>query len=253
MKKFFFLIFSLWTSIQAFAAEENRPLIVGTTSGYAPFVSLNTQGKYEGFDIDVAELLGKKLSRPIIIKDCGSMPGLMIALKQGKIDVLIWAVSITEDRLKNVDMVYYQGEKVTKIPILFWKSIPEGIQSLEDLVKDSKKPISIEGGSFQEGILKSLANAPLKYVDKIDDIIMEIKYGKSSAGTIDSCLLPRFQAQYPEIKILELPIPGDKQSLGNGICINKSNKELTAQVRQAIAELNEEGKITALEKKWKLL
>ncbi len=29
---------------------EEKPLIVGTTSGYAPYVSLNSQGDYEGFD-----------------------------------------------------------------------------------------------------------------------------------------------------------------------------------------------------------
>ena len=39
-------------------------LIVGTTSAYAPFVSLDEQGKYVGFDIDIAEELAKKLSDP---------------------------------------------------------------------------------------------------------------------------------------------------------------------------------------------
>lgn len=254
MKKIILFIFSLLLSLQGFAnnTSKDQPLIVGTTSGYAPFASLSPQGKYEGFDIDIAELLGQKLSRRVVIKDCGNMPGLMIALKQKKIDLLIWAVSITEERMKNIDMVYYQGEKITKLPILFWKTIPEGIQTLEDLTQNSKRSISIESGSFQESILKGYSNAVLKYVDKIDDVLMELKYGKSLAGTLDSSLLPRLQAQHPEIKVLELPIPKDKQSLGNGICISKENPELTAQIKQAILELTEEGKIDELKKKWNL-
>ncbi|HSX11238.1 MAG TPA: transporter substrate-binding domain-containing protein [Chlamydiales bacterium] len=245
MKSYFLL---LLLGIQAFANQE--PLVVGTTSGYAPYVSINAEGKYEGFDIDLAEMLAKRLGRKLVIKDCGSMPGLMLALKQGKVDVLIWAVSITEERMKTLEMVYYQGEKVTKLPIFFWKEIPEGIGSLEDL---AKKGVCVEGGSFQEAVLKSIPGIPLKYMDKIDDAIMDVKYGKSVAGTIDTSLLPRVKAQYPEIRILELPIPGDKQSLGNGICIAKDRQALASQVKQAVKELTAEGKIGELEKKWKMV
>ncbi len=56
--------------------------------------------------------------------------------------------------------------------------------------------------------------------------------------------------QYPEIKVLRLPIPVDKQALGNGICIAKKNQELAEQVKNAIAQLKNEGKIAELEKKW---
>src|SRR5271157_3699018 len=99
MKRLFILSI---LSLKLFAGD----LVVGTTSGYAPYVSLNEQGKYEGFDIDLAELLAKKLDKKLVLKDLGSMPSLMLALKQNKIDALIWAVSITKDRLKNYEMVY---------------------------------------------------------------------------------------------------------------------------------------------------
>jgi polar amino acid transport system substrate-binding protein len=224
--------------------------VVGTTSGYAPFVSLNNSGNYEGFDIDLAELLAKKLNKKLVIKDLGSMPSLMLAVKQKKIDALIWAVSITEDRLKNYEMVYYQGDKTTETPFLFWNKIPEGITSIADLAKE--KAICAEAGSYQEGILKQFPKIKIKNVDKVIDAIMEIKFGKSLATTIDHSLVARFQEQFPEIKVLNLPLPSSAQSLGNGICINKANQELAAQVRKAVEELKSEGKIAELETKWKL-
>ncbi len=244
MKK---LIISLFFAVQAFAEEP--PLIVGTTSGYAPFVSLNAQGEYEGFDIDLAELLAKKLSRRLVIKDCGSMPGLMLSLKQGKVDILIWAISITEDRMKNMEMIYYQGDQETHIPILFWKTIPEGTLTLGDL---AKKSICVEAGSFQESVLSFVNGALLKYTDKVDDAILEIKYGKSLATAIDPSLVLRFTEKYPDIKVLNLPIPKEKQSFGNGICVSKDLPHLATQVKEAIQELREEGKIASLEKKWRL-
>lgn len=245
MKKLFILCF---LSLKIFATD----FVVGTSSGYAPYVSLDAQGKYEGFDIDFAELLAKKLNKKLVLKDLGSMPSLMLALKQGKIDALIWAVSITEDRLKNIEMVYYQGDKMVEMPFLFWNRIPDGITSIADLDKSSKKAICAEAGSFQEDVLKKFPGINIKNVDKITDAIMEIKFGKSFTTTVDPSLLPRYLSQYPEIKVLNLPLPASAQSLGNGIGISKSNQDLAEQVRKAVDELIAEGKIAELEKKWKL-
>jgi len=243
MKKLFILCF---LSMKLIASD----FIVGTTSGYAPFVSLDSEGKYEGFDIDLAELLAIKLNKKLVIKDLGSMPSLMLGLKQKKIDALIWAVSITEDRMKNYEMVYYQGDKTTETPFLFWNKIPERITSIADLAKE--KAICAEAGSYQEGILKKFPEIKIKNVDSVTAAIMDIKFGKSLATTIDHSLVSGFQAQYPEIKVLNLPLPPSEQSLGNGICINKDNQELVSQVRKAVDELRAEGKIAELEKKWQL-
>ena len=251
MKKQLFAL-CLFTA-QLFAkSEEQPPLIVGTTSGYAPYVSLDAAGKYEGFDIDLAELLSQKLGRKLVIKDLGSMPSLFLALKQGKVDVLIWAISITEERMKSVDMVYYQGEKVTEMPFLFWNTVPEGIRSIEDLAKNSKKGICVEAGSYQDGVVKKFSEMQVKYIDKITDAILEIKFGKALGAMVDPSLVARFKAQYPEIKVLNLPLPINEQALGNGICINKSQSELSAAVKKAVEELTKEGKIAELEKKWKI-
>ena len=244
----FFVVFFCWA--KAFAGP---PLVIGTTSGYAPYVSLDAKGEYEGFDIDMAKLLAEKLNRTLVLKDLGSMPSLMVGLKQGKIDALIWAVSITEERMKAFEMVYYQGEKETQMPFLFWKEIPATIQSIEDFEKDVKKVICIESGTWQASVLEKFPKVSIKNLDKIMDGMMEIKYGKSWAVAIDPSLVPRFTAQYSEIKVLNVSLPSSEQSLGNGICIAKTNQKLAGEVKIAIEELRLEGKIRELEKKWNLI
>jgi arginine transport system substrate-binding protein len=226
--------------------------VVGTTSAYAPFVSLDEQGRYVGFDIDIAKELSKKLGRSLVIKDLGSMPALILALKQNKIDALIWAISITEERQKQMEMIYYQGEKVTMLPLLFWKQIPEKISSIEVMVNDPHAMISVEAGSFQESFLLSVPGLNLKQVDKVMDAILELKYGKSLATMVDPSLLATILDKFPQIKVLNIPLPPSAQSHGNGICINKSNPILIVEVKQAITELRNMGKIAELEKKWNL-
>lgn len=223
---------------------------VGTTSGYAPYVSLDARGQYEGFDIDVAKLVAEKLNKRLVIKDLGSMPSLMVGLKQGKVDAVIWAVSITEERLKQMEMVYYQGEKITTMPLLFWGKIPESSKGPEDL--RGGKAICVEAGSYQEQVLRSYPGLNLKNVDKITDAVMEIKFGKSLALAIDNALVSFVKEQSPQLQVLYFQVPPHLQSLGNGICLNKDNSVLTAQVRKTIEELTSEGKLRALEKKWNL-
>lgn len=237
------------------AEEPKQPLetfTVGTTSGYAPYVSLDNKGQYEGFDIDLAKLVAEKLNKQLVIKDLGSMPSLMIGLKQRKVDAVIWAVSITEAREKQMEMIYYQGEKITTMPLLFWGKIPENIKGPEDLKNDPKKSVCVEAGSYQEQVMKSYPGLTLKNVDKITDAIMDIKFGKSLAIAIDNSLVSFVKQQSPELQVLYCQLPPSQQSLGYGICINKDNPELVAQVKRAVAELTNEGKIQDLEKKWNL-
>ncbi len=244
----FFIGSCLLSSTSQFAQD----FVVGTTSAYAPFVSLNEQGEYVGFDIDLAKELSKKLNRNLVIKDIGSLPALMIALKQGKIDAIIWAISITEDRQKRMDMIYYQGEKVVSLPLLFWKEIPQEITSLNDFVNNPKLNISVESGSFQDAFLQSVTGLNLKSVDKVMDAILEIKFKKSTATMIDPSLLNTLTTQFDELKVLSVPLPADQQSFGNGICLKK-NSPLTVEVKRAISELREEKKIAELEQKWNLV
>ncbi|MBN2479001.1 MAG: amino acid ABC transporter substrate-binding protein [Parachlamydiales bacterium] len=253
MKKIIYvcvILFLFMTNLTALSEKEPE-LVVGTTSGYAPFVSLNDKGEYEGFDIDMAQDLAKKLKCSFVIKDCGCMPGLMLALKQKKVDLVIWAVSITEQRLKNMEMVYYQGDKIDKMPIVFWGKIPKDIKSFQDLAKDPEKIVCVEAGSYQEQVLKAY-NIPLKYLDKVTDVILDLKYDKSFASAIDPALVLRYKAKYPKLQVLYLSLPDDYQSLGNGVCIDKSNRELTEKIRKAVQEIIDEGKIRKLEKKWGL-
>jgi ABC-type amino acid transport substrate-binding protein len=247
MKKYIFL----WLfSIQFFLLADQKPLVVGTTSGYAPFVSLDQKGNYEGFDIDFAEALAKKLDQKLVIKDCGSMPGLILALEQGKIDLIIWAVSITEERSKKMEMVYYQGEKIDQMPFLFWNEIPSNINTIEDLGKNSKGFVSVEAGSWQESVLKNYSMVNSKQVDKITDAVMEIRYGKSASAMADPSLIHEITSQYTQIKVKYLPIKQSEYCLGNGIAIKKSNAQLALRVKVATEALIAEKKVAELEKKW---
>ncbi len=253
--KNFCLLFTLCLLPLMASAEGNKgeeKFVVGTTSAYAPYVSLNEKGEYEGFDIDLANIIAQRLKKKLVLQDLGSMPSLLVALQKKKINAIIWAMSITEDRRKEMDMIYYQGDKVTEMPFVFWKEVPKGVQKIEDLSKLPNSTICVEAGSYQDSVLREYPSLKVEFVDKVADSIMKLKYGKAFTATLDNSLVNRVQTQYPEAKVLNLPLPESQQSFGNGICINKTDSELSAAVNKIIADLTAEGKIAELEKKWGL-
>lgn len=230
-------------------SQKDQPLIIGIAAGYAPYISINEQGQYEGFDIDIADALATTLNKKIELKDLGSMAPLMIALEQGSIDMIIWGLTITQERLQKLAMVHYQGQNKTTNPLAFWKTIPDNFKTLDD-AKDLI--ISVEPTSFQADILANYPEIITLATEKVDDALLNIQYGKSAAALLDPEIAKKFKAKYPEIQIVNVPLKESEQALGIGIAIKKNNEKLINEVSRAIDKLKQNGLLKELEMKWNI-
>lgn len=224
--------------------------VVGMAAGYAPFVSINPQGDYEGFDIDVARALAETMGKKLVLKDLGTMPALFVALDQKTIDTIIWGLEMTPDRMQKVAMIRYQGDVTRSYPLIFWNKIPTGITSLEDM---RGKTVCVEPASSQDAFLNKYDFITKLPVDKVDDALLLIQYGKADAALIDPVIAKKFKNKYPDIKILDLPLEPKDQVQGIGIVVKPDNNELIEQIKKAVAYLQSTGFIAQLEQKWSMV
>jgi ABC-type amino acid transport substrate-binding protein len=227
--------------------SDQNTLTVGIASGYAPFISLNENGAYEGFDIAVITLVAEKLNRKLKLIDLGSMASLFMALNQGSVDALIWGLSITQDRCTKVAMVNYQGVACESYPLIFWNEIPENIRSIENM---QDMTVCVEPGSAQEDILNKYTNICRLYTEKVDDALLNIQYKKADAALVEPAIAKKFKARFSNIQMLDIPLAPEEQEQGIGIAIKKDNSNLIDEITRAVNELKEEGMITQLEQKW---
>ncbi|MEX0940216.1 MAG: transporter substrate-binding domain-containing protein [Candidatus Babeliales bacterium] len=232
------------------AQIQDNVFIVGTTAGYAPFVSINEQGEYEGFDIDVAKLLTQKLGKKLILKDLGSMTGLFMALNQGSIDAIMWGLSITPDRLKKVVLINYQEKLITSYPLLFWENIPAGITCINDM---RGMTICVEPNSSQDAVLSKYAFIIKKPIEQIDDALLSIQYHKADAALVEPAIAKKFKNRYSQIQMLNVNLNKEEQEQGIGIAIKKENNFLIKQIKKAINELKRDGIIKQYEEKWDVI
>ena len=232
--------------------KDESTLVVGMMSGWAPYMSINQKGEFEGFDVDVAKLVAEKLGKKLVVSDMGSLAPLLISLNQGKIDLLFSGLDITKDRLRKLDFVRYSGENLTIFDLLFWNKIPDGVTAISDLTKLKNNVVCFEPGSTSEKFLAQTKFDGIvrKPISSIVDMIMELKYGRSVAAILEPPIARSLIKKNPKIKSMQVVISDEFQILGIGIGLKKNNDELKKQVAKVIDELRACGVLGQLEKKW---
>src|SRR5580692_11958056 len=121
-------------------AEELPPLHTGVDATFAPHAFPNLSGGYQGFNIDLANEIAKRLKRKIVI-DAAQFSGLVPALQAGTYDFLAAPTTVTKERAEN--MLFTEGYLNTDFQFLIRKSTPK-ITKLEDL---KGKTVSVNKGS----------------------------------------------------------------------------------------------------------
>jgi arginine transport system substrate-binding protein len=196
------IIASYYLFSPGISKQESNSFVVGIAAGYAPFVSINEQGEYEGFDIDCAKSLAATMNKKLVFKDLGSMPSLIIALEQGKVDAIMWGMSITQERLQKFAMVHYQGTTIDSNPLICAPSMSQSIKSFADI-----KSITLcaEPSSIQASLLEKY-NIPYTPTDKVDDALLALTYGKADAAFVEFAIAKKFKSRYPELIIIDIPL-----------------------------------------------
>lgn len=245
----FFIIIGCYN----FFKGEKRPsskkevFIVGTAANYAPWVSLDEKGELQGFDIDVIKSVAQTMGKELVIQDLGSMSALFMALDQGKIDAIIWGLSITPDRLKRMAMIRYQGDEVKSFPLLFWGKVPNGVKSFEDM---QGKTVCVEPASSQETVIVKYPLVKKFLVDKVDDALLNLRYGKVDAAFVEPAIAKKFKEKYSQIKSFDVPLPEENRVKGVGICVKLDKKNLIKKIKKSIKILEKKRVIKKFEKSW---
>ena len=103
-------------------------LTMSTNAAFPPYEMTTDSGDFEGIDIEVAAAIAEKLGLELQIDDM-DFDAALLAAQQGKSDMVMAGVTVTEDRLKIMD---FSDSYATGIQSII---VPEGseIASVDDL------------------------------------------------------------------------------------------------------------------------
>lgn len=227
---------------KATGSSGQRRLIVGMDMTYPPFEFKNEKGEPDGVDVKIAEALAAFLGWELKL-EAYAFDGLIQALKVGKVDVVISAMTATDERRKSID--FSDPYVFTALAMLVGKDSP--IKSLEDLKKPGVRIIAKIGTTGESFTRESLPQAVLSLRDDEGVCVKEVGNGAADAFIYDQLSIYN-HAKNNADKTRAILTPIREESWGIGI--RKGNDELRGKVNVFIKEFREKGGLAALADKY---
>ncbi|HTU70653.1 MAG TPA: ABC transporter substrate-binding protein [Candidatus Baltobacteraceae bacterium] len=226
-------------------------LKVGSDVSYAPLEFYGPGHRMQGFDIDLAQALGKRLGEPVAITN-HTFDDLLRSVQDGRFDVGISAISDTRARERQVDFVDYL---LAGSGMLVRAGNPLHIFDLGGLCG---LRVDVQRGTSQETELleqskrcREVHLAPIKLITFAtdDQAFQAFAAGKSDVHVTDFPVV----AYLAESNDHLYTIAGRQFDLvPYGIAVPKNNPALRARVIAALHGVIADGTYDALLKKWGL-
>lgn len=213
---------------------EKETYVIASDSAFAPFEFQNTEGKYEGIDVDLMKAISKMQGFNLRMDYRGFSAALQ-ALESGQADGMIAGMTISDERKKNYDFSDPYFESGIQIAV---KKGNHAIKSYKDL---KGKTVGAKVGTESADFLNDHENQygyTIKYFDSADQLYDGLKIGAIDAMMDD---YPVIGYAIKSGQNLETPIA--KESGGKyAFAVKKGqNGELLQMFNEGLKELKRTG------------
>lgn len=229
MKKIMLLVMSIL--LLTGCKRDDNKLILATEAGFAPY-EYYQDGEIVGVDIDIAREIATSLGKELVIKDV-SFDFIINEIKSGKSDIGAAGMSITKERLEEVDfsVEYAVSNQVVIVPM------DSKITSIDQI---SNQRIAVQLGTVADSYVnENYKNATVIRQKKYLSMVEDLKAGKVDLIIMDLLPASEIVKSNDGLKILDEYLFTDKY----GMAIKKGNKELLDKVNDVLTRLMSEGKI----------
>lgn len=227
------------------SVSAQEKIVIASEGAYPPFNSLETDGTLTGFDIDIARALCEEMKADceIVTND---WDGMIPALQSKKFDAIIASMSITPERLQQVDFSkkYYNTGPAIAVPKDTDITDVEGLKG-----KTLGAQTSTTHANYAE---KHMAESELKLYPTADEYKLDIQNGRIDAVIDDVVVLSEWVKSENGAccKILTpLPVDVEINGEGAGIAVRKGDP-LADKFTAAIAAIRENGKYKEINDKY---
>lgn len=206
-------------------------LRVGMDGGYPPFASQNADGQMEGFDVDIANAICVELEMKceIIVQ---AWDGLIPALVEGKFDVIVNSMSITEERLKSIDFTERYYSNYLSVVAATDRNLSQ--DQLTDLTVGAQRAtISADWAENELG-----RRADVRLYDTQTAAYADLAAGRIDALVSDYLPVTDWIKDNPEFGFVGGPINIGDQI---GVAIAKGREEMRDKISAAITAIRDNG------------
>ena len=214
-------------------------LTMSTNAAFPPYEMTTDSGDFEGIDIEVAGAIAEKLGLELQVDDM-DFDAALLAAQNGKSDMVMAGVTVTDERLKVMDFSDTYAEGIQSI------IVPEDsdIATVDDL---AGKTIGTQRGTT--GYIYCTDDFGEDSVVAYDNgltAVQALNNGQVDAVVIDNAPAKEFVAANPGLKILDTAYAQEDYAIG----VAKGNTQLLDAINGALEELQNDGTLQAIVDKY---
>lgn len=243
---------------------------IATEGAFAPWNLTNSSGQLEGFEIDLAQNLCKRMNVECEVVS-QAWDGIIPALQAGKYDAIMAGMSITEKRKKAVQFSrYYAATPATFVVLKDSSSASFATQekalalnevsaaeqtALNAIVKEFKgKTIGVQTSTIHEKFLRQYLgeNVDIRTYDSQENLDLDLQAGRVDAviGAMSYWVPMANSEKGKDMKMVGPGMTGGPFGAGVGVAVRKGNTGLASNFSKAIDEALADGTVSKLAIKW---
>ncbi|HJJ28653.1 MAG TPA: transporter substrate-binding domain-containing protein [Methanocorpusculum sp.] len=223
------------------AAGDKPVLVMATNAEFQPYEYYDN-GKIVGIDAEMMEAVANELGMTLKIEDM-KFDTIITAVSTGKADVGAAAMTVTEDRLKNID--FSDTYATSKQVIVVNKTGDKKIESDADF---AGARIGVQLGTTGDIYVSDYEDSAkeIMRLNNAADLFQALEAKKIDCIVIDEQPALKYSAKADSLTILEKEFTNEDYA----IAIKKGNTELKDKINAALTKLKENGTLDAIVAKY---
>ena len=238
MKKILCLAAGLLMIASLAACTSKKDELVMATNAEFPPYEFHEGDKIVGIDVEICQAIADELGKELVIEDM-AFDSVITSVYTGKADLGAAGLTITEDRLKNIN---FSDPYATAAQVIIIKEDSD-IASPDDLVG---KTIGVQLGTTGDIYAEDIEDATLERYNKGFEAVQALLQGKIDAVIIDNEPAKVYVSQNDGLKIVDEAFTYEEYA----IAIAKDNDKLLNDVNAAIKKLKDSGKLDEIVAKY---
>lgn len=216
---------------------KKEKLVMATNAEFPPYEFY--EGKeVVGIDADIAAVVAEEMGMELEIEDM-AFDSIITAVTSGKADIGAAGMTVTEERLENVD---FTDTYATATQVIIVKE-DSAIAGPDDL---TGKKIGVQLGTTGDIYADDIEDATVERYNKGFEAVQALQQGKIDAVVIDGEPAKEFVKEAEGLKILDEAFTEEEYA----IAVKKGNDELKEKINDALANLKESGKLDEIVAKY---
>ena len=268
-RSFLTLVTFLFMTISFAYAGDWSKIKIGTEGAYPPWNGMNAAGELEGAEIDLVFDLCARMNAEceLVAQD---WDGIIPALQNGKYDAIIAGMSITEERMKEINFSQGYANEPASFSVLKSSKLAalkaggkvnmDALDGTSTALLDSLKKalkgttVGVQGSTTHENFVKQVLgdSVTMKSYDTQENLELDLSVGRIDAALSDQGSMEKFMESDngKDIIFIGPGLGGGPFGEGVGVGLRKRDTDLLKMFNSAIDAARADGTLAEHFTKW---